>query len=84
MKEQSYGVIQNNFFCIGQNSSNSPRAQSEIANYYTKQGDILKANLHLEQSLAKMPNSALLTMQLYYKKVSYNFATDHDFEMTSI
>lgn len=65
------------------NSSNSPRAQSEIANYYTKQGDILKANQHLEQSLAKMPNSALLTMQLLLQKVSYNFATDHDFEMTA-
>ncbi|AXQ20978.1 tetratricopeptide repeat protein [Acinetobacter wuhouensis] len=65
------------------NSPNSPRAQSEIANYYTKQGDILKSNQHLEQSLAKMPNSALLTMQLLLQKVSYSFATDHDFEMTA-
>lgn len=65
------------------NSPNSPRAQSEIANYYTKQGDILKSNQHLEQSLAKMPNSALLTMQLLLQKVSYGFATDYDFEMTA-
>ncbi|NNP73973.1 hypothetical protein A7P53_15425 [Acinetobacter defluvii] len=65
------------------NSPTSPRAQSEIANYYTKQGDILKSNQHLEQSLAKMPNSALLTMQLLLQKVSYSFATDHDFEMAA-
>lgn len=65
------------------NSPNSPRAQSTIAQKLIDQGYVLEANQHLEQSLQKMPNSALLNMQLLLQKVSYGLATRQDFERSS-
>lgn len=65
------------------NTPNSPRAQSTIARKLTEQGYILKSNQHLEQALKRMPNSALLNMQLLLQKVSYGLATEQDFELTA-
>ncbi len=65
------------------NTPNSPRAQSTIARKLTEQGYILESNQHLEQTLKRMPNSALLNMQLLLQKVSYSLATKQDFEFTT-
>lgn len=62
------------------NSPNSPRAQSAIATRLVEDGYILESNQHLEQSLHKMPNSALLNIQLLLQKVFYGLATQQDFE----
>ena len=65
------------------NNPNSPRAQSAIATRLVQDGYILESNQYLEQSLQKMPNSALLNMQLLLQKVSYGLATQQDFERSS-
>jgi len=65
------------------NTPNSPRAQSTIARKLTEQGYILESNQHLEQALKRMPNSALLNMQLLLQKVSYKVATEQDFELST-
>lgn len=66
-----------------ENTPNSPRAQSTIARKLTEQGYILESNQHLEQALKRMPNSALLNMQLLLQKVSYRVATEQDFELST-
>lgn len=62
---------------------NSARAQSAISQKLLDQGYILEANQHLEQSLQKIPNSALLNIQLLLQKVSYGLATRQDFTRSS-
>lgn len=65
------------------NSPNSPRAQSTIARKLTEQGYLFESNQHLESSLERMPQSALLNMQLLLQKVSYGFANEEDFKLTT-
>ena len=65
------------------NNSNSPRAQSAIATQLMEKGYILESNQHLQNSLQKLPHSALLNIQLLLQKVSYGLATQEDFENSS-
>lgn len=65
------------------NTPESPRAQSTIAMTLMEQGYILESKKHLEQSLERMPQSALLNMQLLLQKVSYGIATKEDFKLTT-
>lgn len=65
------------------NSPESPRAQSEIANHLMQQGKALESYQYLVNSVERMPGSALLTMQLLLQQVSYNIATDQDFEVAA-
>src|SRR5690606_16043182 len=65
------------------NTPNSPRAQSTIARKLIEQGYLFESNKHLESSLERMPQSALLNMQLLLQKVSYALATEQDFEFAT-
>lgn len=65
------------------NTPESPRAQSTIAMTLMEQGYILESKQHLEQSLERIPQSALLNMQLLLQKVSYSIATKEDFKLTT-
>lgn len=65
------------------NTPESPRAQSTIAMTLMEQGYILESKQHLEQSLERMPQSALLNIQLLLQKVSYGIATEQDFKLTT-
>lgn len=65
------------------NTPESPRAQSTIAMTLMEQGYILESKQHLEHSLERIPQSALLNMQLLLQKVSYGIATEEDFKLTT-
>lgn len=64
-------------------SSNSPRAQNAIAGVLMNQGRVQEANLFLEQAMQRMPNSALLNLQLLLQKVYAQIATEKDFINTA-
>lgn len=66
-----------------QNSPNSPRAQNAIAGVLFDRGQVAESNEFLEQSMKKMPDSALLNMRLLLQKVYANIATQQDFEQTA-
>jgi len=78
-----WGNTDNLVLYWAKNTPNSPRAQSTIARKLTEQGYILESNRHLERSLERMPQSALLNMQLLLQKVSYKLAAEPDFESTT-
>ena len=61
------------------NSPNSPRAQNTIAKMLIEQGRVLEANQFLEQALQRMPDSAILSLQLLLQKVYAHTAVDQDF-----
>lgn len=62
------------------NTPNSPRAQSTIARMLVENEYVLESNEFLKDTLVRMPQSALLNMQLLLQKVSYSLATEQDFE----
>lgn len=65
------------------NTPESPRAQSAIAVTLMEQGHIQESRQHLEHSLERIPQSALLNMQLLLQEVSYGIATEDDFKLTT-
>jgi hypothetical protein len=65
------------------NTPESPRAQSAIAVTLMEQSHIQESMQHLEHSLERIPQSALLNMQLLLQKVSYGIATEDDFKLTT-
>ncbi|WP_243474126.1 tetratricopeptide repeat protein [Acinetobacter lwoffii] len=60
-------------------SPNSPRAQNAIAGVLMNQGRVQEANHFLEQAMQRMPDSALLNLQLLLQKVYAQIATEQDF-----
>lgn len=60
-------------------SPNSPRAQNAIAGMLMNQGRVEEANHLLEQAMQRIPNSALLNLQLLLQKVYAQTATEQDF-----
>lgn len=64
-------------------SPNSPRAQNAIAGVLMNQGQVQEANHFLEQAMQRMPDSALLNLQLLLQKVYVGMATQQDFINTS-
>lgn len=62
-----------------QNSHNSPRAQNSIAGILMNQGRVFEANQFLEHVIQRMPDSALLNLQLLLQKVYARIATEQDF-----
>lgn len=60
-------------------SPNSPRAQNAIAGVLMNQGRVEEANHLLEQAMQRIPNSALLNLQLLLQKVYAQIATEQDF-----
>lgn len=65
------------------NSPNSPRAQNSIAGILMNQGKVLEANQFLEHAIQRMPDSALLNLQLLLQKVYARIATEQDFMDTA-
>lgn len=65
------------------NSPNSPRAQSSIARLYFENGYLNEANIYLEQAIQRMPESALLNLNLLLQKVYMRVATENDFKQTA-
>ncbi|MCH4247898.1 MAG: tetratricopeptide repeat protein [Acinetobacter populi] len=65
------------------NTPESPRAQSAIARSLFDKGMIIESNQFLEQTMVRLPHSALLNMQLLLQKVSYGLATQQDFVKTA-
>ncbi|MGB9191843.1 tetratricopeptide repeat protein [Acinetobacter sp.] len=65
------------------NSPNSPRAQNAIASTLMNQGQIFEANQFLEHAIQRMPDSALLNLQLLLQKVYAGIATKQDFMDTA-
>lgn len=65
------------------NSPDSPRAQSALARNLLDQGMVVESNQFLEQTIERLPNSSLLTIQLLLQKVSYGLATEQDFSQTT-
>lgn len=66
-----------------QNSPNSPRAQSLIAEILTRNGHYEKANKVVEQALKKRPESGLLSLQLLLQKIKANMVNQQDFLQTN-
>lgn len=64
-------------------SPNSPRAQNAIAGVLLNQGQVQEANNFLMQAMKRMPESALLNMQLLLQKVYAGMATEQDFSDTA-
>lgn len=64
-------------------SPNSPRAQNAIAGVLMNQGQVQEANHFLEQATQRMPDSALLNLQLLLQKVYTGMATQQDFINTA-
>lgn len=64
-------------------SPNSPRAQNAIAGVLMNQGRVKEANHFLEQAMQRMPDSALLNLQLLLQKVYAQIATEQDFVDTT-
>lgn len=60
-------------------SPNSPRAQNAIAGMLVEQGRVQEANQFLEQAIQRMPDSALLNLQLLLQKVYVGIVTEQDF-----
>lgn len=65
------------------NSPNSPRAQNAIASILMNQGQVFEANQFLEHAIQRMPDSALLNLQLLLQKVYAGIATEQDFMDTA-
>lgn len=61
------------------NSPNSPRAQNAIAGMLMDQGHIQEADQFLKQAIQRMPDSALLNLQLLLQRVYVHIATEQDF-----
>lgn len=61
-------------------AANSPRAQNALAAYYLQQGRIDEADRQIESAVARLPDSALLTMRLLLQKVWAQKASEADFE----
>ncbi|MDH1706013.1 hypothetical protein [Acinetobacter johnsonii] len=66
-----------------QNSPNSPRAQSVIAELLARSGDYEEANNIVEQALKKRPESGLLSIQLLSQKIKAGTASQQDFILTN-
>lgn len=66
-----------------ESSPNSARAQSSIAGILFDAGRIDEANQHLEASINRLPESALLNMRLLMQKVYSQKATEQDFQLTA-
>lgn len=64
-------------------SPNSPRAQNAIAGMLMSGGRVQEANHFLEQAIQRMPESALLNLQLLLQKVYAQVATEQDFVDTA-
>lgn len=62
---------------------NSPRAQNSIASILMSQGQVFEANQFLEHAIQRMPDSALLNLQLLLQKVYAGIATEQDFMDTA-
>ena len=60
-------------------SPNSPRAQNSIAGILMNQGRVQEANQFLVKAMQRMPDSALLNLQLLLQKVYTHTATQQDF-----
>jgi len=60
-------------------SPNSPRAQNAIAGILMNQGRVQEANQFLVKAMQRMPDSALLNLQLLLQKVYTHTATQQDF-----
>lgn len=65
-----------------QNSPNSPRAQSFIAEILTRNGYYGDANKVVEQALKKRPESGLLSLQLLLQKIKADTVNQQDFLQT--
>ena len=66
------------------NSPDSPRAQNAIAAMLFDQGHVFEANQYVQQSMQRLPDSALLNIRLLLQKVYIGIATTDDFEQTAI
>lgn len=65
-----------------QNSPNSPRAQSVIAEILTRSGHHQEANNIVERALKKRPESGLLSLQLLLQKIKDGSVSQQDFIKT--
>jgi tetratricopeptide (TPR) repeat protein len=65
-----------------QNSPNSPRAQSIIAEMLARGGHYQEANNIVEQALNKRPESGLLSLQLLLQKIKDGSVSQQDFIRT--
>lgn len=61
----------------------SPRAQNSIASILMSQGQVFEANQFLEHAIQRMPDSALLNLQLLLQKVYAGIAMKQDFMDTA-
>jgi tetratricopeptide (TPR) repeat protein len=60
----------------------SPRAHNSIAAYFARTGRPREAIAHLEKSIDRLPDSALLNLALLLQKVHIRQATQADFQET--
>jgi len=65
------------------NSPNSPRAQSSIARLYFENGYVAESNIYLEQAIQRMPESALLNLNLLMQKVYSGMVNESDFKQVA-
>jgi len=65
-----------------QNSPDSPRAQSTIANILMQNGHYQEANEVIERALQKRPESGLLALQLLLQKIEEGSVSQQDFIKT--